>query len=95
MLTLDDLRAVGKPRESQGTTLGTSPGRGGKYSIPDSPFPIPNSEFSLPHPHLNTVLSKTDVRLTRGIWDEREYEFLILSPYLFRMARLSPLAQLI
>ena len=23
----------------------------GKYSIPSSPFPFPNSEFSLPHPH--------------------------------------------
>ena len=28
MLTLDDLRAVGKLLESEGTTLGTSPGWG-------------------------------------------------------------------
>ncbi len=56
MLTLDDLRAVGKLRESEGTTVGTSPSRGGKYSIPDSPFPVPNSPFP-------TLFASTSARL--------------------------------
>ena len=40
MPTLDDVRAFGKPLESQMTTLGTTPGWGEKYSLLHSPFPI-------------------------------------------------------
>ena len=59
MPTLGDLRAVGKPRESEGTTLGTSGRWGENYSIPRSPFPVPRSP-----PSPETVLSKTDVNLS-------------------------------
>ena len=38
---MGDVRAVGKPPESEATILGTSGRWGEKYSIPYFPFPVP------------------------------------------------------
>ena len=69
MPTLDDVRAVDKLCESEGTTLATSGCEGGKYSIPHSELRIANCEFSLPHPHLKQSYPK--LTLNRKRWSAR------------------------
>ena len=56
MPTLGDVWAVGKPRQSEATTLATFGCSGAKYSIP-----IPHSPRPLSPRSPETVLSKTDV----------------------------------
>ena len=66
MPTLGEVRAVGKPRQSEATTLATSGCWGAKYFIP-----IPHSP-----PSPETVRSKTDVILVPLLRSDFINEFL-------------------